>query len=57
MTLNKDIELEVRVEKVQEIMSILEVEIEIEMDKSDKGLGCYQIIDIAKGLSPDLLAE
>ena len=57
MTLNKDIELELRVEKVKEIMSILEVEIEIETDKSDKGLGLYQMIEIAKGLSPDPIPE
>ena len=46
-----------RVEKVQEIMSILEVDIEIGMDKFDKGLGCYEMIEIAKGPSPDLIPE
>ena len=57
MVLNKDTEVEVRVEKVQEIMSILEIEMDIEMDKSDKGLGCYQMIEIAKGVSPDLIPQ
>ena len=30
---------------------------EIEMDKSDKGLGHWQMIEIAKGFSPDLIQE
>ena len=42
---------------MQEIMSALEVEIGIEMDKPNKGLGHCQMIEIAKDFSPDLVPE
>ena len=59
MTPNKDIELEVRVERVQEItkMTILEVEIEVETNNYNKELEHYQIIEIDQGLGQDLTPE
>ena len=56
MTPNKDIEKEVKVERVPRTtkMTILEVEIEVERDKYNKELECYQTIEIGwvLGLGP-----
>ena len=57
MTLNKDIEIEVRVGRIQEIIivTILEVEIGVETDKCNQELEHYLIIErTGQGLDPTL---
>ena len=57
MTPNKDID--VKVERVSGItkMAILEVEIGVEIDKYNKELECYQMIETGQVLGPDLIPE
>ena len=59
MTPNRGIEIEVRVERVQEItkMTILEVELGVETDKYNKEPKHYQMIETGQCLGLDLTLE
>ena len=59
MTPNRGIEIEVRLERVQEItkMTILEVEIRVETDRCDKEQGHYQMTETGQGLGLDLTLD